>query len=867
MPARIFISYRRKDSAGTTGRIADFLKQEFGEHNVFYDLDSIEGGEDFAAAIIANIRQSHIVLVVMGPRWVGFAPDGARRIDDIDDSVRLEVRTALGSAHAQVLPVLVDGAEMSAAGSLPADIAAISGRHAATVSDRRFRSDMADLKARINRLTWAQSTYLERTRHIVSQPAVIVGLALILIASTLTLPPVTASLLELPVLQPLRVYLSCTKPGVPMRDGSFNIIVAGLNGDDNRLSQTLNVAESLARQLTINEPKSAVRVKRHDCIISESGSAEMREASLFAQARARSLLTEQNANVLIWGRVVQRPGQEKGVVRINFIARDNSGDMDGTKYQLNEYLELDPRFGTELLARAIMGTAATAFEGGRPMSDVLRPGLKTLAALAENPPPDLSLESKIWLQQAYALAVLRLGEEMKGDVKVRVETLRKAEAMWLTIARQPILDAGSVIRRGSASSWAGLAQKTISEALVDRDALRMAIQSYRTALQDLTPDTFASRKPWAKANLGLADALQSLGEWDEDATPLREAIKVNLTSIAVMENHRDDLRGDLGRSLSAMGDAYSSLANLEPQPLPSIEAGIAALRASLQLLDPAAERENWGSAHSNLGNALRMAGERGNRSADLAESIKSFEQAAKALPMDVAPGLWLLTRLGKGEVLRILGSRERDGTVAKSQLKEAIAILQDALKHGVAEEEEQRLTKVRIKRNFAAALKALAVLERDAQLLVAATLQINEVLEILQDGDDATQATGDWVASQAVLIEINLASGEITRAGATSSTKPAERALELSRALHRRILEKPPNRRDWSYDRAQSAIMIARAVLQIAEGTAALALVEEARALIIPLLPLLASSGSVYLANEAKRVLGALDVVGASAAK
>ncbi len=39
---RIFLSYRRQDSAGHAGRLADHLLDRFGQGSVFVDVDSIE---------------------------------------------------------------------------------------------------------------------------------------------------------------------------------------------------------------------------------------------------------------------------------------------------------------------------------------------------------------------------------------------------------------------------------------------------------------------------------------------------------------------------------------------------------------------------------------------------------------------------------------------------------------------------------------------------------------------------------------------------------------------------------------------------------------------------------------------------------
>jgi hypothetical protein len=45
--AKVFISYRRDDSAGHAGRVHDWLAHEFGANLVFMDVDSIPLGSDF----------------------------------------------------------------------------------------------------------------------------------------------------------------------------------------------------------------------------------------------------------------------------------------------------------------------------------------------------------------------------------------------------------------------------------------------------------------------------------------------------------------------------------------------------------------------------------------------------------------------------------------------------------------------------------------------------------------------------------------------------------------------------------------------------------------------------------------------------
>jgi hypothetical protein len=48
---KIFISYRRDDSAGHTGRLYDRLEDHFGKEDVFMDVDTIKPGLDFVRVV------------------------------------------------------------------------------------------------------------------------------------------------------------------------------------------------------------------------------------------------------------------------------------------------------------------------------------------------------------------------------------------------------------------------------------------------------------------------------------------------------------------------------------------------------------------------------------------------------------------------------------------------------------------------------------------------------------------------------------------------------------------------------------------------------------------------------------------------
>jgi hypothetical protein len=142
---RIFISYRRQDSAAHAGRLNDRLCAAFGAERVFMDVDDIAPGQNFAAALRSNVDAAAVVLVMMGPAWLAAAgDDGRRRLDDEQDFVRFEIATALQRGK-RVIPILVNGAAMPAAGSLPPDLQPLALCQALPLTDARFDRDTGDL--------------------------------------------------------------------------------------------------------------------------------------------------------------------------------------------------------------------------------------------------------------------------------------------------------------------------------------------------------------------------------------------------------------------------------------------------------------------------------------------------------------------------------------------------------------------------------------------------------------------------------------------------------------------------------------------------------------------------------------------------
>ena len=147
MTKRIFISYRRDDTAPAAGRLYDRFSRLLGKKQVFLDVGAIDAGENFEEKISAELNKADVILVLIGKKWMDPSPGGDKpRLFNDGDHVGFEVRTALQS-KAATLPVLVDGAPMPPPHALPEGIAAISKLNAPPLRYETFDAD-ADFIAR-----------------------------------------------------------------------------------------------------------------------------------------------------------------------------------------------------------------------------------------------------------------------------------------------------------------------------------------------------------------------------------------------------------------------------------------------------------------------------------------------------------------------------------------------------------------------------------------------------------------------------------------------------------------------------------------------------------------------------------------------
>jgi hypothetical protein len=144
----VFLSYRRSDTGGQAGRLADSFEHRLGTDITFRDATDIPAGASFEAILQREVAACDTVLVLIGPSWL---EDLNRRLQQPEkDYVRVEIANAL-VAGKRIIPLLINGAALPSRDSLPDDIRGLVDRQAITLRDESWAQDVERLLDSIGR--------------------------------------------------------------------------------------------------------------------------------------------------------------------------------------------------------------------------------------------------------------------------------------------------------------------------------------------------------------------------------------------------------------------------------------------------------------------------------------------------------------------------------------------------------------------------------------------------------------------------------------------------------------------------------------------------------------------------------------------
>ncbi|HET7879636.1 MAG TPA: hypothetical protein VFL55_02050 [Acetobacteraceae bacterium] len=169
-----------------------------------------------------------------------------------------------------------------------------------------------------------------------------------------------------------------------------------------------------------------------------------------------------------------------------------------------------------------------------------------------------------------------------------------------------------------------------------------------------------------------ADALWRQGDERGDNSALQHAIQIDRRVLEERTRDRVPLQWaatemNVGNALRILGERESGTARLEE--------AVAAYQLALEEATRDRAPLDWAMTQMNLGTALLRLGERESGTARLEEAVAAYRAALEEWTRDRVPLQWALTQMSLGNGLRTLGERE-SGT---ARLDEAVAAFRAAL--------------------------------------------------------------------------------------------------------------------------------------------------------------------------------------------
>lgn len=495
---------------------------------------------------------------------------------------------------------------------------------------------------------------------------------------------------------------------VPPSEGKeFTILVADLDGDDENFTQTQHVVDALNREdLAAHRNLQVLR-------ISEGG--DTAENIQQAEATGRSWLAAQNADLLVWGRVVEA----NQTLRLRFLSASDASQTDQAYILAEDTFELPQSFSEDLsaiLAVTVIASLAPAFDDNDPwLAQRLTPIVEKVGRLLESELPSISKETGAAIQHAYATGAWVLGE-------------RTGKLKWLQAA-VAAFEAALEIRTREATplDWAKT-QNNLGNALSTWGArgdgtkrLQAAVAAYKSVLEIYSRE--ALPLDWAMIQSNLGAVLQVWGERDNDTRGLQEAVTALEASLEVLT--KEALPHQWAMSQNNLSNALRIWGAREEGTL-RLRLAVAACEAALEVRTREALPVKWATTHINLGAALNTWGEREEGTQRLQAAVAAYEQALEVLTKETLPLDWALTQNNLGNALRTWAEREDD----IQRLQAAVAAYEAALE--VRTKEALPLDWAMTQNNLGAALRTWGIREEGTQRLQAAVIAFEAALEVYE---------------------------------------------------------------------------------------------------------------------------------------
>lgn len=147
----LFISYRRDDTQWIARSLHRYLSERVGSHRVFMDRVEVRGGDDWRTKINCALNEATVLLAIIGQKWLSLTDERGRlRIDNDDDWVRREIKSALNHGK-KLIPLYVDEAKrITRADLLPPDLRGLIDAQDIALTASYWEQGLVELMRRID---------------------------------------------------------------------------------------------------------------------------------------------------------------------------------------------------------------------------------------------------------------------------------------------------------------------------------------------------------------------------------------------------------------------------------------------------------------------------------------------------------------------------------------------------------------------------------------------------------------------------------------------------------------------------------------------------------------------------------------------
>jgi tetratricopeptide (TPR) repeat protein len=493
--------------------------------------------------------------------------------------------------------------------------------------------------------------------------------------------------------------------------GKFLILVARLDGDDVEGTHTRAVARAFRGEQGIERTQTARKLS-----LSDKGIGS--DAEIRALATGRAWLARRNADLLIWGEVL-----EKGkFLSLWFTSKDATSDFQQSSFPL-EAAQLDQSFNeaarTQLVAISLSSIRPATEPAGKSYRDILRPVADRLRTLINNP---LKFTSRQVADLKFALGVALCAiSEEEGVTQDLQEAVGLLGSYIDSIDRikEPLAWANG-------QHYCGIALTYLGRETASTEYIENAVEAFRAALDERTEDRVPLE--WGNTQNALGIALAELAERKTGVALFDDAITAYDAALTVRTLERSPL--NWAATTNNQSNAVLNRA-LRGNGTTEINKSIAALEKARQVATFRSAPLLHSGITVNLGVAFYHLDERSSDEDALPKALSAFHSVLHDWSAEQVPRLWVKAQINIARALIHKGERE----IGTETLEEAEDRLKAALE--ICTREFSTLLRAYIHNNIRISLLRMA----ERELKIQGPLQA-QVLRI------ESQQTTDWISTE-----------------------------------------------------------------------------------------------------------------------